>query len=54
MIVIMYKNSIRLTVKTLLEIKDIKSLSLGGPLVSHLIVRIESENTDIQFIESRW
>ena len=29
--------------------KGYQVLELGGPLVSHLISRIESENTDIQF-----
>ena len=42
----MYKNNI-----VLLKPRDkgYQVLSLGGPLVSHLISRIESENTDIQF-----
>ena len=43
----MYKNNTAL-LKLLTE-RGYQVLSLGGPLVSHLISKIESENTDIQF-----
>ena len=50
-IIVLYSHNIQEQhsfVKTATD-KGYQVLSLGGPLVSHLISRIESENTDIQF-----
>ena len=50
-IIVLYSHNVQEQhsfVKTATD-KGYQVLSLGGPLVSHLISRIESENTDIQF-----
>ena len=50
-IIVLYSHNLQKQhsfVKTATD-KGYQVLSLGGPLVSHLISKIESENTDIQF-----